>query len=113
MASPPPKEDDFTHTLAIKLSRALNIVNPNDLLARRVIDIAKTNTVDGFATGKHRTLFDDLAVLDVFQRPNHLASSRIHFCSNSTPKSSRTSSRKNPALSHSQCRELWCTTVRF
>ena len=30
MASPTP-QDDFTHTLAIKLSRALNIVNPNDL----------------------------------------------------------------------------------
>ncbi|KAF5383403.1 hypothetical protein D9757_006182 [Collybiopsis confluens] len=40
--------NDFTHTLAIKLSRALNIVNPNDLLAQRVTDIAKTNTVDGF-----------------------------------------------------------------
>ncbi|PCH33035.1 pre-mRNA splicing factor [Wolfiporia cocos MD-104 SS10] len=45
MASP---ADDFTHQLAIKLSRALNIVNPNDLLARRVQDIAKTNTLEGF-----------------------------------------------------------------
>ena len=51
MDSPPSKEDVFVHTLAIKLSRALNIVNPNDLLARRVIDIAKTNTVDGFNAG--------------------------------------------------------------
>lgn len=51
MASPPPGEDVFTHNLAIKLSRALNLVNPNDLLARRVIDIAKTNTVAGFTTG--------------------------------------------------------------
>ncbi|OSX68114.1 hypothetical protein POSPLADRAFT_1128409 [Postia placenta MAD-698-R-SB12] len=41
-------EDEFTHHLAIKLSRALNIVNPNDLLARRVQDIAKTNTLEGF-----------------------------------------------------------------
>ncbi|KAI0685259.1 P-loop containing nucleoside triphosphate hydrolase protein [Cytidiella melzeri] len=48
MASPPPGEDTFTHNLAIKLSRALNIVNPNDLLARRVQDIAKNNSVDGF-----------------------------------------------------------------
>jgi len=43
--------DDFTHHLAIKLSRVLNIVNPNDLLARRVIDIAKTNQLEGFAKG--------------------------------------------------------------
>ncbi|KAI0808938.1 pre-mRNA splicing factor [Irpex lacteus] len=50
MASPPPAEDTFTHNLAIKLSRALNLVNPNDLLARRVQDIAKTNSVDGFLT---------------------------------------------------------------
>lgn len=51
MASPPPTEDTFTHNLAIKLSRALNLVNPNDLLARRVQDIAKTNSVEGFLTG--------------------------------------------------------------
>lgn len=44
-------EDEFTHHLAIKLSRALNIVNPNDLLARRVQDIAKTNTLEGFTNG--------------------------------------------------------------
>ncbi|KAI0935709.1 hypothetical protein AcV5_004052 [Taiwanofungus camphoratus] len=48
MASPPPAEDEFSHQLAIKLSRALNLVNPNDLFARRVQDIAKTNTLDGF-----------------------------------------------------------------
>uniref|UniRef100_A0A0W0F2G2 Pre-mRNA-splicing factor ATP-dependent RNA helicase PRP16 n=1 Tax=Moniliophthora roreri TaxID=221103 RepID=A0A0W0F2G2_MONRR len=47
MASPPPAEE-FNHQLAIKLSRALNIVNPNDLLAQRVTDIAKTNSLDGF-----------------------------------------------------------------
>ncbi|OCH94206.1 P-loop containing nucleoside triphosphate hydrolase protein [Obba rivulosa] len=40
--------DEFTHEVAIKLSRALNIVNPNDLLARRVQDIAKANTLEGF-----------------------------------------------------------------
>ncbi|KAH9836800.1 P-loop containing nucleoside triphosphate hydrolase protein [Rhodofomes roseus] len=48
MASP--TDDGFTHQLAIKLSRALNLVNPNDLLARRVQDIAKTNTLEGFIT---------------------------------------------------------------
>ena len=53
MASPT-TEDDFTHHIAIQLSRALNLVNPNDLLARRVQDIAKTNTVDGFLSGVYR-----------------------------------------------------------
>ncbi|KAI0696487.1 P-loop containing nucleoside triphosphate hydrolase protein [Cerioporus squamosus] len=48
MASQTNGEDEFTHHIAIQLSRALNLVNPNDLLARRVQDIAKTNTVEGF-----------------------------------------------------------------
>jgi pre-mRNA-splicing factor ATP-dependent RNA helicase DHX38/PRP16 len=44
--------DEFIHHIAIKLSRALNIVNPNDLLAQRVTDIAKTNTLPAFISGK-------------------------------------------------------------
>lgn len=43
--------DAFVHELAIKLSRALNLINPNDLLARRVIDIASNNDVNGFTQG--------------------------------------------------------------
>ncbi|KAL5490090.1 DHX38 [Sanghuangporus weigelae] len=42
------KHDSFVHELAIKISRALNIINPNDLLARRVIDIAKNNPPEAF-----------------------------------------------------------------
>ncbi|KZT24702.1 pre-mRNA splicing factor [Neolentinus lepideus HHB14362 ss-1] len=72
MASPPPQnnghngtdehDEEFNHQIAIKLSRALNIVNPNDLLARRVQDIAKTNSLDGFtqaakAFGKFKDSF--------------------------------------------------------
>lgn len=53
MSSQDEHEDEFTHQLAIKLSRALNIVNPNDLLARRVQDIAKSNPLDQFVQGKH------------------------------------------------------------
>ncbi|KAF8584942.1 P-loop containing nucleoside triphosphate hydrolase protein [Ramaria rubella] len=54
--------DEFTHNVAIQLSRALNTLNPNDLLARRVMDIAKSNTTDGFikaanAFGKFQTQF--------------------------------------------------------
>ena len=46
------EEDAFVHDIAIKLSRALNLINPNDQLARRVIDIAKTNSEPGFITGE-------------------------------------------------------------
>jgi len=42
------QDDAFAHQVAIKLSRALNLVNPNDLLASRVIDITKSNTREGF-----------------------------------------------------------------
>ncbi len=45
-------QDEFNHHIAIKLSRALNIVNPNDLLAQRVTDIAKANTLPGFISGR-------------------------------------------------------------
>ncbi|KLO14565.1 P-loop containing nucleoside triphosphate hydrolase protein [Schizopora paradoxa] len=54
MNTSPPRDtkqsahDAFVHEVAVKLSRALNIINPNDLLARNVIDIAKTNNVEGF-----------------------------------------------------------------
>ncbi|KAF8876489.1 P-loop containing nucleoside triphosphate hydrolase protein [Infundibulicybe gibba] len=48
MASNSSEKDEFIHKLAIKLSRALNIINPNDLLAQRVTDIAKTNSLEGF-----------------------------------------------------------------
>jgi pre-mRNA-splicing factor ATP-dependent RNA helicase DHX38/PRP16 len=51
MATSGPANDEFIHQLAIKLSRALNIVNPNDLLAQRVTDIAKTNSLDDFTKG--------------------------------------------------------------
>jgi hypothetical protein len=45
------EKDEFVHQIAIKLSRTLNLINPNDLLAERVIDIAKTSAVEGFTTG--------------------------------------------------------------
>lgn len=53
MSSPNDGHDEFNHHVAIKLSRALNTLNPNDLLAQRVIDIAKTNSIDGFFAGAH------------------------------------------------------------
>ncbi|KAF9478547.1 pre-mRNA splicing factor [Pholiota conissans] len=50
MASQVNAHAEFNHQVAIKLSRALNTLNPNDLLAQRVTDIAKTNSVTGFIT---------------------------------------------------------------
>ena len=51
MATSDSASDEFIHQLAIKLSRALNIIVPNDLLAQRVSDIAKTNSLDDFTKG--------------------------------------------------------------
>ena len=44
--SPTPQDNDvdpFVHSLAISLSREINLVQPNDLLAKRVIDLVRTN----------------------------------------------------------------------
>jgi hypothetical protein len=43
--------DDYKHQLAIKLSRAINLVNPNDLFAERVINIAKQSSLQEFIEG--------------------------------------------------------------
>lgn len=113
MASPPPGEDVFTHNLAIKLSRALNLVNPNDLLARRVVDIAKTNTVAGFTTG---TLLPSLLgpfTHNACQRPNLLASLRILFLLSYTPRLPRISSRKNRVTLLNRCKALLYMTVKY
>lgn len=64
MASPLEGHDEFIHQIAIKLSRAINTVNPNDLLARNVVEIAKTQSMDGFMTGvqKHRHHRDFISI---------------------------------------------------
>ncbi|OZJ04171.1 hypothetical protein BZG36_02176 [Bifiguratus adelaidae] len=46
--------DDLVHNIAVELSRVLNLVNPNDLLAKRVIQIARRETnVDQFVKACH------------------------------------------------------------
>ncbi|KTW31793.1 uncharacterized protein T551_01054 [Pneumocystis jirovecii RU7] len=40
MSSFPGFGDAFTHAIAIRLSRHLNLINPNDILARRVLSLA-------------------------------------------------------------------------
>jgi hypothetical protein len=43
------------HEIAIDISRALNLVNPNDLLARQVIQIARNHKqANGFVKGKKK-----------------------------------------------------------
>lgn len=45
-------QNDFTHEIAIDFSRALNLPNPNDQLAKRVIQIATNDRNFGkFASG--------------------------------------------------------------
>ena len=43
--------DPFVHNVAVKLSHAQNTINPNDLLARSVIDIAKSQSRLAFVKG--------------------------------------------------------------
>ncbi|WVQ96080.1 hypothetical protein IAU59_003181 [Kwoniella sp. CBS 9459] len=48
-SGPTNSENDFAHQIAIEMSRLMNAVNPNDLLGRRIIEIAKGNrTGDAF-----------------------------------------------------------------
>jgi hypothetical protein len=48
---------DFTHEIAIDFSRALNLPNPNDQLANRVIQIATNDrSFEKFASGKNDLL---------------------------------------------------------
>lgn len=36
-------EDTFVHDIAVDISRVLNLTNPNDLIAKKVIQFAETN----------------------------------------------------------------------
>jgi hypothetical protein len=56
------QRDEFNHHLAIKLSRALNI-NPNDLLAQRVSELAKQHTLEGFTNGTPINIFYPIHLL--------------------------------------------------
>jgi len=99
MSSPNGGRNEFNHQVAIKLSRALNTLNPNDLLAQRVIDIAKTNSIDGFIAGTHThpfVYFPGIKSLnyELLQRLRLLASLKIHSCRSSMQKSCCMQSRK-------------------
>lgn len=59
--------DEFNHQIAIKLSRAANTLNPNDLLAQRVTDLAKQHNLEGFVKGawlNYGILADQLMIND-------------------------------------------------
>jgi len=65
--------DPFVHNVAIKLSRAQNTINPNDLLARSVIDIAKSQSKPAFVKGSG-------VFLSRLALPANLKPSRIYSC---------------------------------
>jgi hypothetical protein len=101
MASSGDKTDGFNHQLAIKLSRALNTINPNDLLAQRVTDIAKTNTVEGFTKGMFcANRSASISIIDIVQLPGLLASSKTLFWLSYMPKYYRMQSRRLPVSLH-------------
>lgn len=104
--------DEFIHHIAIKLSRVLNIVNPNDLLAQRVTDIAKTNTLPGFISGLCFSIVIESRVM-ILQRQSHLASFRIHFLPNCMQKYCRMPNRKLQVLLPTLCSASRFTTVMF
>lgn len=104
-------EEEFVHEIAIKLSRVLNIINPNDLLATRVIEIAKNNGHDAFIKGGEKFLryLCEVAQAQSTQLLKHLASFRNRFFLNSTPKlplALRSSSSFKP-LSHLMPQGWW------
>jgi pre-mRNA-splicing factor ATP-dependent RNA helicase DHX38/PRP16 len=46
-------DENFVHDIAVDISRALNLTNPNDLIAKKVIHFAETNKdFDKFSKGK-------------------------------------------------------------
>ena len=107
MATEANGEDDFTHHIAIQLSRALNLVNPNDLLARRVQDIAKTNTVDGFIAGvwyMQSVVGRSTLNVCIYQRRSLSASSKIPSYQNSMQRSCRMRSRRPLEMHPNLCK---------
>lgn len=105
--------DNFVHQLAIKLSRVLNIVIPNDLLAQRVIEIAKNDPLDDFIKGILVGFRDWQLLTLLLQRQRLLASSRTLFLLNCMPIFCRMLSRRKPALTRSRCKGLQFMTVMF
>ena len=110
----PSHADDFQHQLAIKLSRALNIVNPNDLLAQRVTDIARTNTLDAFMKGLFSLIQRRPTIADMSAQPQGLSeSSPIHFWQNCTPKYCCMLSKSPQVWPRIQCKASPFMTAMF
>lgn len=104
--------DDFVHQLAIKLSRVLNLVNPNDLLSRRVIEIAKNNSLEEFINGVFASFLKRLFLIPL-QRQRLLASLKTLFLLNCMPIFCRMLSRRKLALPRNPCRGLLFMIVMF
>lgn len=51
-------DENFVHDIAVDISRALNLTNPNDLIAKKVIQFAETNKdFEKFSKGNESRLY--------------------------------------------------------
>lgn len=66
------RRDEFVHHIAVRLSRSLNTLNPNDGLANTVIGFAKNAGEDfaKFKTGLFKPTWPNLAAADLL--PPHI-----------------------------------------
>jgi len=90
--------DDFVHDIAIDISRALNLTNPNDLIAKKVIQFAETNKdFDKFSKGKLLGIEPiwSSCSMTTLQSVAHLTDSAKSSWQRHTPKSTMKSKRKS------------------
>jgi hypothetical protein len=115
--------DEFTHNIAVKLSRAMVALNPavslnpNDLLARNVINMAKTNeSTEGFMKGEQLvqpTSGCETHSACYLQRQRHSESSRTSSCLSSTMKSEHMLEKRRLVYQLNQCQVLPCMIAMF
>lgn len=57
-------DENFVHDIAVDISRALNLTNPNDLIAKKVIQFAETHKdFEKFSQGKVNLIY---AIYDIY-----------------------------------------------
>lgn len=59
-------DENFVHDIAVDISRALNLTNPNDLIAKKVIQFAETNKdFEKFSKGNESRLYFVFRLLSI------------------------------------------------
>lgn len=59
-------DENFVHDIAVDISRALNLTNPNDLIAKKVIQFAETNKdFEKFSKGNELRLYFVFRLLSI------------------------------------------------